>query len=422
MQNITFKLFITVTLFLNVSFSSAISDGYDTIRSALKIYAPSVSPDVISPTDISGIYVLEVDKKDYFMTTDGTYLIDEAKMVNLAEHLSSKYYKDNKKEIDRKYLQEQADLRAARKAARTPEQVEEERKRFKALNEWADRLAARSDEDKTELQKRIEESFTSRSESYESIDFEALELKRNKKVVIDEYKQSFHNLVSTGSEYEIVKKSSSRVAKSFGLEIDSIVKSPIKSLYEIVTNTMIFYMSVDGAFLLTGKIYNLETKVDITEKAEKKFRLKNLGLLDSESMIIYKKSGNAKKHVVYVFIEVDEPYSKQLYDQTEDYNKLGFELRYVAYPRLGVEGEGVSKTTAVWCAQDKHKALELAMNGASLKKLKSLKKSYDPSCRSYVHTSKQMTKYRITGLPALIIEDGALLPGYVPPEKLITAF
>ncbi len=46
-----------------------------------------------------------------------------------------------------------------------------------------------------------------------------------------------------------------------------------------------------------------------------------------------------------------------------DYNALGITVRYLAFPRQGLDSQAEQDMKAIWCAKDKNKAFDDAMNG-----------------------------------------------------------
>ena len=57
------------------------------------------------------------------------------------------------------------------------------------------------------------------------------------------------------------------------------------------------------------------------------------------------------------FTDVDCGYCQKLHSQIASYNALGIEIRYMAYPRAGLEGDTFDKTVSAWCANDRRGAI-----------------------------------------------------------------
>jgi len=140
--------------------------------------------------------------------------------------------------------------------------------------------------------------------------------------------------------------------------------------------------------------------------------LKLIAGLDETKMIVF--SPEEVKYTVTVFTDIDCPYCRKLHDEMEAYNKLGISIRYLAYPRAGVGSKSYDKIVAAWCSKDPKAAITLAKAGKEIKK--ELEDCNDP-VREHMDLVRVLG---VTGTPALIFEDGTLVPGYVPAQRLIT--
>ena len=49
-----------------------------------------------------------------------------------------------------------------------------------------------------------------------------------------------------------------------------------------------------------------------------------------------------------------------------DYNALGITVRYLAFPRQGLDSDAEKEMKAIWCAKDKNKAFDDVMAGKSV--------------------------------------------------------
>ncbi len=100
-----------------------------------------------------------------------------------------------------------------------------------------------------------------------------------------------------------------------------------------------------------------------------------------------------------------------MHKQIADYNRLGIEIRYLAYPRSGVNTPSYYKAVDVWCAKDRKAALTRAKLGETLPKR---------SCDHPVDEDMALAdKFGVDGTPTLILDDGSVIPGYVEPDRLI---
>jgi thiol:disulfide interchange protein DsbC len=206
-------------------------------------------------------------------------------------------------------------------------------------------------------------------------------------------------------------------AKLEGLKIASISVSEYPALLEIMADGRIFYASLDGKYLLVEGVM-LRVGDDIAnvtqermaeiDKAMAPQRAKDIEALGEDSMIVFKAA--KEKHKVTVFTDVDCGYCRKLHSQMAQYNDAGITIRYTAFPRGGIPSESYDKLSAVWCADDRKAAMNLAKGGGKVP---------GKQCQSPIEKHYALVrKLNLSGTPALILADGTLMPGYVPPAEL----
>jgi len=194
------------------------------------------------------------------------------------------------------------------------------------------------------------------------------------------------------------------------LSAGSIRPSPIPGLYEIMLGGQISYVSADGHYLIQGDLYDTAQERNLTESRREVAREAAIDQVDESSMIVFRPK--TVKHMVTVFTDIDCGYCRKLHSQIADYNALGIEVRYMSFPRSGPGTESWFKAEKVWCADDRNTALTLAKTGAAVK---------GEECA----TAPIAQHYRlgrslgIRGTPAIVTENGTLIPGYVSPNELL---
>lgn len=204
-----------------------------------------------------------------------------------------------------------------------------------------------------------------------------------------------------------------RVRASLGvllpnLKIDSVAPSPVKGLYEVTFGSHIIYVTGDGKYLVQGEITDLESREPITEKREQALKKAVLAGLDEKDMIIF--GDRDLPYTVTVFTDIDCGYCRRLHSQIDEYNREGIRIRYMAYPRAGPGSSSEKTAMAVWCAKDRKAALTRAKKGDEVP---------FRHCDNPVRAQYRLGQdFGIRGTPALVMEDGEVLPGYVPPKRL----
>jgi thiol:disulfide interchange protein DsbC len=194
-----------------------------------------------------------------------------------------------------------------------------------------------------------------------------------------------------------------------GTRPEQLQPSPIQGIYELTRGAEIAYVTSDGKYAITGDLYDLTANDNLTETHRREVRSRLIAAVPETQMVIF--SPKDPKYTVTVFTDVDCGYCRKLHSQVADYNRLGIRVRYLAYPRTGPHTESWTKAEQVWCSPDRNDALTRAKLG---QELQAKVCPNNPVARSY-----QLGRdFALDGTPAIILADGELLPGYVPPDVL----
>ena len=205
-----------------------------------------------------------------------------------------------------------------------------------------------------------------------------------------------------------------KLSSTLGLNVSQINVSAMPGLAEVITEQGMFYASYDGNYILQGKLYGLEGDVvNYSEESLAKVRIDGIKKF-SNGMITY--PAKDEKHVITVFTDITCGYCRKLHEQMDDYNALGITVRYLAYPRSGVKDQtggyskGFKDLQSIWCNEKPEEALTKAKNGGNVAQR---------ICESPVEAEFTFGRQiGVTGTPAIIFENGMMMPGYQPPEKL----
>jgi len=198
------------------------------------------------------------------------------------------------------------------------------------------------------------------------------------------------------------------------VEPDQINKTPVDGLYEVMYGPRLVYVTADGRFLLQGSIIDMQTRENITEPRLMKAKIEAVEAVGVDNMLIFSPpKGTEVKHRVNVFTDIDCGYCRKLHAEMADYNKSGIEIRYLFYPRAGVGSESYKKAVRVWCAADRLEAMNIAKAGNPVT-------GSNTDCKNPVEDHLGLgAMVGVTGTPALVLDDGQLVPGYVPADRLI---
>jgi len=112
-----------------------------------------------------------------------------------------------------------------------------------------------------------------------------------------------------------------------------------------------------------------------------------------------------------VFTDVDCPWCRKFHTESvPELNKKGVEVRYLAYPRQGLQSEAFTKMVSAWCSADRNDAINKLKRGETIPP----KSCNNPIAREY-QLGQQIG---VTGTPTIVLEDGELEPGFVSAGEL----
>lgn len=191
-------------------------------------------------------------------------------------------------------------------------------------------------------------------------------------------------------------------------KIDAIAPSPVPGLYEVVAGSALWYITEDGKFLIDGEVYDIAKRVNLSASKQDEARARAIASIAEEDMIVF--SPENPKHTVTVFSDIDCGYCRKLHSEMKAYNDAGIKIRYLMFPRAGVNSVAYKKAEASWCADDRQTALTRAKAGQPIEM-----KTCDNPIKAQMALGESLG---VTGTPTMVLESGRMIPGYVPPQRL----
>lgn len=201
-----------------------------------------------------------------------------------------------------------------------------------------------------------------------------------------------------------------RVGEMFDMIDPGDVKaSPVEGWYTIQKGSVVAYISGDGRYLLQGDMIDLDQQVNLTEVARTDARRDLMAAITDDQFITF--SPAEVKYSVSIFTDTECTYCRRLHSQIEDYMAQGIEVRYLLYPRNGPASRAWNTAEDVWCATDRQNALTMAK----------LDRKFDTATCDSSAVQRHYVIGRdvgLSGTPAIVLDDGTLIAGYVPPDQL----
>ena len=199
--------------------------------------------------------------------------------------------------------------------------------------------------------------------------------------------------------------------------IESVRPSPAPGIVEVqVINGPLLYATEDGGyFFLNGDLHQVSEAgaVNLTEERRSLARKEQLAAVSLEDMVVFSPKGETRDYVS-VFTDVTCFYCQKLHREVDQLNAKGVEVRYLAFPRGGINSDGAKKLATAWCADDQQTTLTELKAGVDLP----VNDCADSPIAAQYQLGQEMG---VSGTPAIITSSGMMIPGYRPAADLIVA-
>ena len=198
------------------------------------------------------------------------------------------------------------------------------------------------------------------------------------------------------------------------LVIKEVRASVAPGLYEVQLSAgPILYATADGDFFVLGDLFavNMNGITNLAEQQRDIARKELMASIAEKDMIIFPAEGERRGYVT-VFTDVDCFYCQKLHQEVPALNAAGIEVRYLAYPRAGVGSDSYRKIASAWCASDQQTAM------TALKNRQTIPENVcpgNPVADQFVLGQEA----GVRGTPALVMESGEMVPGYLSADELI---
>jgi len=211
---------------------------------------------------------------------------------------------------------------------------------------------------------------------------------------------SVSSVLAQGHEATIRKTLSERIPQI--PKIEEITPTPLAGIYELRLSTNeIYYSDATGNFLIQGNLIDTKSKRNLTEEREAKLSAIDFSALPLKDAITLV-HGNGKRKLA-VFEDPNCGYCKRF---ERDLAKVDNVTVYLfLMPVLGPNS--VEESRNIWCAKDP---------GAAWVNL--MQKDVTPAAAQCNTAAVDRNlefgrKYKITGTPTLVAQDGTRVPGAI---------
>jgi thiol:disulfide interchange protein DsbC len=199
-----------------------------------------------------------------------------------------------------------------------------------------------------------------------------------------------------------------------GIVIDNVEKTEIPGIYKVsVGPSTNIYSTEDGANFVVGDLFRVQPNkiTNVSEELRNNDRAKAVASLADKDMVIFPPKGEVKARM-YVFTDVDCYYCRKLHHNMAKMNEMGIEVAYLGYPRAGIGSDSYKKIASAWCAEDRQAAM------TKLKNQENIPENVCPN-NPIADQYNLGRELGLSGTPALVLQSGELISGFLEPEALV---
>ena len=201
------------------------------------------------------------------------------------------------------------------------------------------------------------------------------------------------------------------------MPVDSVSKTPIPGLYEVIADGHIFHTDEKVSYIFRGMLLDMRGKEprNLTEEGQERAHQAAAKLvapvLAASTDLAVKRVKGTGKRVLYTFEDPNCGYCKL---QQKEFAKMNDVTIYTFLLPI-LSADSMDKSKAIWCSKDRGKAWDDLM----LKGIAPARRDCDTSA---IEKNQQLAqRFKLKGTPAVYLGNGQQVGGYLPAEKLEAA-
>lgn len=194
-----------------------------------------------------------------------------------------------------------------------------------------------------------------------------------------------------------------------GARPEDVRLSPVPNVFEVARGTDLLYVTRDGKYAFAGELFDVSRDENLSERRRRELRQQIIAAVPESQMLVF--SPRDPKFTITVFTDIDCGFCRKMHVEMPQYNELGIRVRYLFFPRSGPDTESWDKAVSVWCSPNRNDALTRAKRGETIRAAKC---GQTPVERDF----ELGREVGLRGTPAIILANGEMLDGYLPPALL----
>lgn len=198
------------------------------------------------------------------------------------------------------------------------------------------------------------------------------------------------------------------------IPVDHLAATQVPGIYEIISEGQVYYVDSTATFLFDGSLVDLKERKNLTELSMVAQNLRYIDAIGEENMLIYSSDTKQPTRSMSVFTDLDCPFCQRLHSELDVLLDAGVSVRYLLFPRAGLNTQAHKNLESVWCASDRHAALTTAKRGELAPQA-----SCDNPITEHVALARQLG---LTATPMIYLDDGQRINGYLDAHTLLEVF
>ncbi|MDZ7683836.1 MAG: disulfide isomerase DsbC N-terminal domain-containing protein [Gammaproteobacteria bacterium] len=135
--------------------------------------------------------------------------------------------------------------------------------------------------------------------------------------------------------------------RGLSLPVTEVRNAELEGFYEVLLDGMqSIFVTRDGRHFFTGDLYRMGAGtglVNLSEQARQTRRKEMINAVDASDMVVFSPPEENIKATVNVFTDIDCGYCRKLHQEVPELNRLGIVVRYLGYPRAGLQSRSYDK-------------------------------------------------------------------------------
>ncbi len=193
-------------------------------------------------------------------------------------------------------------------------------------------------------------------------------------------------------------------------DVTSVIESPMKGIYEVVSNGGILYVNEEGTLLIDGNMIDLTTRTSLTDKRLGQLHMSLLTELTEDDMLVYQPEEPTGRSIT-VFTDISCGFCQRLHQEIDTLLENGVAVNYLLFPRAGLGTPAADALESVWCNDNPQEAMTTAKSGGRVP---------PASCANPMEQHVALAReVGLRGTPLIYLDTGERVPGYRDAQTLV---